>query len=72
MGQPVADSERELVLALLADHSALNAAGLALACADLRPSFLVRAQLVLDTLVTEGKVVHPYPEVWKLASTTNV
>ena len=66
MGQPVADSERELVLALLAQR-AINAEGIALACADLRPSFLKRAQLVLDTLTAEGKIVHPYPEVWKLA-----
>jgi hypothetical protein len=68
MSQPVADSERELVLALLAQR-AINAEGIALACADLRTSFVVRGQLVLDTLVAEGKVVHPYPEVWKLAKT---
>jgi hypothetical protein len=67
MSTAVADSERELVLALLAEHGPLNASGIALACADLRPAFLDRAQLVLDALVAEGKVMHPYPEVWKLA-----
>jgi hypothetical protein len=67
MSPAVADSERELVLVLLTEHAALNAAGIALACADLRPAFLERAQLVLDTLVAEGTVIHPYPEVWKLA-----
>ena len=64
--QPVADSERELVLALLGQR-ALNAAGIALACADLRPSFVARAQLVLNTLVAEGKITQPYPDVYKLS-----
>jgi hypothetical protein len=64
--RPVADSERELVLYLLA-HRALNEAGIALACEDLRPSFLARARLVLDTLAAEGKIVHSSPDVWELA-----
>jgi hypothetical protein len=68
MDQPITDSEREIVLALLTQR-AINAEGIALACADLRPSFIVRGQLVLDTLLAEGRVVHPYPEVWKLAKT---
>jgi hypothetical protein len=65
--RPVEDSERELVLSLL--PQALGPAGLALACEDLRPSFLARARLILETLEAEGKVYRPYPNdsnVWKV------
>ena len=66
--RPVADSERELVLSLL--PTALNPSGLALVCGDFRPSFLERAQTVLEALEAEGKVYRPYGgrDVWKIVA----